>query len=460
MNRRIFLVGGLLALCRPAWAEPRGALSPRQWLDRWLAAFNADSLGVYAAFVKAHVPTLVPYLDDDLGLREATGGFHLLRAEEGGPGEITAWFRDRNWDRRSRVVLKAEDDRIGDLTFLGAGESAPDVARLGERAAVSLLRQKLEAEADAGRFSGTVLVARNGRPLFRYASGLADASRSERMRADTRFCIGSMGKMFTAVATLQLVTRSQLTLSDPLSRWIPDYPNTEMARQVTVEHLLTHTGGTGDFFGPDYEANAASLKTPDDFIRLYGARAPLFPAGSRYGYSNYGFILLGALIERASGQRWDDYLRRNIFERVGMPSTSPLASAGKTAIPYTGASATGLKPLPFYVGLPAGGGYSTVDDLLRFGRGLRAGRLLDDRGLALLTAGRVTARDNRWSAGLKVAERGGASFYGHSGSAPGVNGDYAFYPRSGYETIVLSNRGYPSASNVAEYIGLRLPTAA
>lgn len=266
-----------------------------------------------------------------------------------------------------------------------------------------------------------------------------------------------MGKMFTAVAALQLVAHGRLALADPIGRWIPDYPNRALARAVTVEQLLTHSGGTGDIFGPAYEANTARLVTLDDFIRLYGDRETLFAPGSRYGYSNYGYVLLGALIERASGDIWTDYLARHVYAPAGMRATSPHASDGATAIPTTGARALGLKPLPFYVGLPAGGGYSTVYDLARFGAALRDGRLLTPSALALLTTPRLDAGESRRSAGLRIGSRGGAAYWGHSGAAPGVNGDYSFYPATGYEVVVLANRGHPAAANVAEFAGLRLP---
>ncbi len=144
---------------------------------------------------------------------------------------------------------------------------------------------------------------------------------------------------------------------------------------------------------------------------------------------------------------------------AGMTATSALADAD-TALPCTGAAAIGLKPLKPYVGLPPGGGYSTVDDLHAFGQALRSRKLLDARHLALFTTARIPARDGHWSLGAKLNARGNAACYGHGGSAPGVNADYAFYPASGYEVIVLSNRGHPHALNPADHIGLRLPSAA
>ncbi len=325
------MIAGSLVLTLPGTGH--AAIAPATWLKRWLAAFNDTHAATYRDFVNDHVPALVAYLDDDLALREATGGFVLLRSEKTGPNEITAWVRDRNWDRFSRVVLSIGEDRIDDLSFLAAPSPAGfAVPRLGARDALAGLGRKLRIEAEAGRFSGTVLVARNGSVLFRRAYGAQGPGKARRVTPATRFCLGSMGKMFTAVSVLHLVQAGRLRLTDTIATLLPVYPDTALAREVTVRHLLTHTAGTGDFFGPDYEAHVAELRTPSDFIRLFGGRAAAFPPGSRWGYSNFGFILLGAIVEQVSGLEWQAYQDRHIFRVAGMTATSPVASPADTAV--------------------------------------------------------------------------------------------------------------------------------
>lgn len=457
-RRALGLVLALPALPLKSWGA--SAVTPSEWLQRWLAAFNDPHDAAYEDFVKAHLPDAVPYLNDDLALREATGGFELLRSEQTQPGEITAWVRDRNWDRFSKVVLSLKAGLLEDIAFAGAPTPAGfAVHRADEVAALDALRQKLQTETRAGRFSGAVLVARGARVLLREAYGTRDAGSVQAATAATRFCIGSMGKMFTAVAILQQAQTGKLRLTDTLVTLLPDYPDTPLARSVTVRHLLTHTGGTGDFFGPDYERQAAQLRTPSDFLRAFGQREVLFAPGSRWGYSNFGFMLLGAILERVCGQPWGLCLQSQVFKPAGMLVTSAVAAAGDTAQPLTGAAQSGLKPLPYYLGQPAGGGYSTVDDLHRFALALQQGQLLDAEHLALLTKPVVPAGSRQWSLGLSIAMRNGASCYGHGGSAPGVNADFAVYPASGYTVVVLCNRGHPHAANVAEFIGSRLPVA-
>ncbi|PCC73725.1 CubicO group peptidase, beta-lactamase class C family [Nannocystis exedens] len=458
-----WLVAGVGSIgCRPRAGEPAGAAAPdpprvlESWLERWLAAFNDPDLGVYARFVETLAPTVRPYVDDDLAVREVTGGFELLSAQVTGPQEITAWVKDRAWDRRSKVVLTASGpDRLDDIAFAGAPAEGT-LPRLDQDAAIAAAKAKLDEAARAGRFNGAVLIARGEQVLFSAGHGSADDARALPVTPSTRFCVGSMGKAFTAVAIMQLVEQGRLGLADPLARHLPDYANRSLAERVTVEHLLTHTGGTGDIFGPQYDANAEALKTTADLVRFYGAREPAFAPGSRWGYSNYGFVLLGAILERVTGKPYEAVFQERIFGPAGMSSTSQAsASARATAIPYTGAGATGRKALKPYEGLPAGGGYSTVEDLHAFVVALRRGALVGAATLAAMTAPKVAAGTSHWGLGLAVRTCNGESFYGHGGSAPGVSGDLAIY--DDWVTVVLCNRGHPAAVVAADFIGARLP---
>ena len=119
-----------------------------------------------------------------------------------------------------------------------------------------------------------------------------------------------MNKMFTAVAILQLVEAGKVRLTAPLGTYLPDYPNRDVATKVTIHQLLTHTGGTGDIFGPDFDAHRNELRTLADYVKLYGKRGPEFEPGSRWAYSNYGFLLLGAVIEKVTGHSYYDYVQR------------------------------------------------------------------------------------------------------------------------------------------------------
>jgi CubicO group peptidase (beta-lactamase class C family) len=273
-----------------------------------------------------------------------------------------------------------------------------------------------------------------------------------------------MNKMFTAVAVLQLAQAGKLQLSDPLSKFLPDYANKELASKVTIHHLLTHTGGTGDIFGPDFDAHRLELKTLNDYLKLYEKRGLQFEAGSKWEYSNYGFLLLGAVIEKAGGQSYYDYVREHIFKPAGMNSTDSLpeneAVAGRSVgymkekanAPWTPNTDT----LPFR-GTSAGGGYSTVEDFLRFANALESHKLLDVEHTKLLTTGKVdTPRGSQYAYGF-MAEQSGMRCFGHGGGAPGMNGDLRICPDSGYVIVVLSNMDPPAAQRVADFVANRLP---
>ena len=150
-----------------------------------------------------------------------------------------------------------------------------------EADALAALSARAEELAATDEFSGAVLVARNGKVLLEDAWGRADREAGTPNTLDTKFRIGSMNKMFTAVATLQLVEAGKLALDDPIGKHLPDYPNEDVASKVTVRHLLTHTGGTGDIFGPEFEQNRLELREHGDYVELYGARGLRLRARAR-----------------------------------------------------------------------------------------------------------------------------------------------------------------------------------
>ena len=350
-----------------------------------------------------------------------------------------------------------------------AEPSDPPTALAGasDSALVAAVRARLEAATEAGEFSGAVLVARDGRTLFEGAYGLADRERGVPNTPLTRFRVGSMYKMVTAVAALQLAQAGTLRLDAPLGTYLPDYPNAELAATVTPHHLLTHTGGTGDIFGPEFTARRTELRTTGDYVRLYGERGLRFAPGARWEYSNYGFLLLGAAIERVGGASYDDHVAARVLAPAGMTATGsapedslvPGRSVGYTRQVVPGALVSNAPTLP-YRGTPAGGGYSTVGDLARFAVALRERRLLDSAHTAQLLAGKVaTGGGARYAYGFFDRLVGGRRFVGHGGGAPGMNGELAFEPDGGYVVVVLSNLDPPAATRMAAFILDRLPTA-
>ena len=351
----------------------------------------------------------------------------------------------------------------------GAGEPTVRGAAATQAAAdsafVATLRAALEAASGVGDFSGAVLVARDGRTLFEGAYGLADRERQVPNTPLTQFRVGSMNKMLTAVAALQLVQAGTLRLDAPLGTYLTDYPNAEVGSKVTLHHLLTHTGGTGDIFGPEFTAHRSELRTTGDYLRLYGTRGLRFEPAARWEYSNYGFMLLGAVIERLSGTTYYDHVAARVLAPAGMTATGsapedslvPGRSVGYTRQLGPGTLRSNAPTLPWR-GTPAGGGYSTVGDLARFAVALREHRLLDSTHTARLLSGKVAIGPGvQYAYGFFDRVVGGRRFVGHGGGAAGMNGDLAFEPNGGYVVVVLSNLDPPAAGRVAGFILNRLP---
>jgi CubicO group peptidase (beta-lactamase class C family) len=339
-----------------------------------------------------------------------------------------------------------------------------------ERDVIEALRTRLATDAAADRFAGTVLLGRirngAGTVLFSEAYGLADREKGTPNTLDTRFRIGSMNKMFTAVAILQLVQAGKIKLGDPLGKYLTDYPNQDVASKVTIHHLLTHTGGTGDIFGPEYAARRLELRTLADYVALYGSRAPAFEPGSRWAYSNYGMLLLGVVIEKVSGRSYYDYVADHIYKPAAMtrsgsePESTPVVgrSIGYTRMRGGGAEwAPNTTTLPWR-GTSAGGGYSTVGDLMNFATALMGHRLLDAKHTELLIGGKAEISAGRMYAyGFEDRRGDNGGAVGHGGGAPGMNGELRIYPRSGYVVAVLANLDPPAASSVSSFIDQRLP---
>ena len=452
-------------------AARKGA--PFRQFSAWLAAFNSGDKTRIGQFLETNYPSMK--LDAQVNFRERTGGFELRALEQATATMLTGLVQERNSDQFGRFVLVVEPAEPNRITRFGINAiprpAEFPVAPMSEAEVIAALRAQLEKDAAAGRFAGAVLVAHRengenpGKVLFSGAYGLADREQKVANKLDTRFRIGSMNKMFTAVSILQLVQAGKIKLTEPMGKYVADYPNRDAAAKVTIHHLLTHTGGTGDIFGPEFDAHRLSLKTLNDYVALYGKRALLFEPGSRWAYSNYGMLLLGVVVEHVSGQSYFDYVAEHIYKPAGMTgSGSQPESEGvrDRAMGYMRAQGGGgwtvnTDTLP-YRGTAAGGGYSTVGDLMKFADALMGHKLLTPENTELLIKGKVDSGGGRMYAyGFEDGRKDGVGAVGHGGGAPGMNGDLRIYPKSGYVVAVLSNLDPPAAQQLSAFLDLRLP---
>ena len=460
-----FLVTVTACPAQTAFPDTPSGKQAKAWLD----AFNAGDTAKYKEFVTNNFPTRAQRADQDAGFREMTGGFELKKVEESTPTKTVALVQERLSDQFARLTIEVEAAEPYKITRLGLN-AIPRPAdfpfpQLGESDLISAVRKKLDEDAAAGRFAGAALVARNGKTLFAQAYGLADREKKTPNTLKTRFRLGSMNKMFTAVATLQLVQSGKLDLKAPFGNYLTDYPNKDVASKVTVEQLLMHTGGTGDIFGPEFQKRRLELKSLRDYVNLYGQRALEFEPGSRWQYSNYGFLLLGVLIEKVSGQSYYDYVRDHIFKPAGMTSTASEPEeqmVSERSVGYTKIGGGDWRPntdtLP-YRGTSAGGGYSTVEDLLKFATALQKHKLLNAQHTEMLTTGKVDAGPGKYAYGFQDSVVNGTRCFGHGGGAPGMNGMLQICPGPGYVIAILANMDPPAASRASSFITNRLPAS-
>jgi CubicO group peptidase (beta-lactamase class C family) len=278
-------------------------------------------------------------------------------------------------------------------------------------------------------FSGVVLLAKDGKPVMQRASGLADPAKGIENRMDTKFNLGSINKLFTRVAIGQLAAAGRLSLDDTIRKHLPDYPS-PAADRITIQQLLDHKSGLGDIFGPRYEAAPpSSLRKLSDYLPLFADKPLEFEPGTAKRYSNAGYIVLGLIIEKRSGQSYYDYVRDHITQPAGMTDTASYAVDEPVANRAVGQTKNGpnTKTLPGR-GSSAGGGYSTASDMLRFSQALLAEKLLDHTWTDWLFGGN------------------GERNLGVAGGAPGINAALEIAPP--YTLVVLANQDPPAAEAV------------
>ncbi len=202
-----------------------------------------------------------------------------------------------------------------------AAAPAPSTKAVAASPAAAELAPKfteyMEAQERVSRFTGAVLVARDGKVLFARGYGMANLEHSIPNSPSTKFRLGSITKQFTAAAILQLQEKGKLSVQDPVCKYVPDCP--AAWAPVTIHHLLTHTSGIPNFTSfPDYLKTMMIASPPEKSLERFRDKPLEFTPGEKFNYSNSGYVLLGFILEKAAGQNYDEYLRANIFAPLGM----------------------------------------------------------------------------------------------------------------------------------------------
>jgi D-alanyl-D-alanine carboxypeptidase len=347
--------------------------------------------------------------------------------------------------RITRIAVEAGDDGPPQ-------RSAAPIALKPEMTAAEMTRvldDYLKPLVETDAFAGVVSIARDGMPVTQRAYGQADRERGIAAATDMRFNLGSINKIFTKVAIGQLVAAGNLALTDTVGALLPDYPESP-ARKATVDQLLNHRGGIADFFGPVFDAAPKDrFRSNADYYRFVAAQPIRHEPGARQEYCNGCYIVLGAIVERVSGQPYETYMTRHVFTPAGMKDAGWFTSTPPPpalATGYTRRTGPGRPDGPLHVntamhgaaGSAAGGGYATAADLLAFDTALRTGKVLDPTRTGWMLNG-----------GPVQAGRAGGGI-GAAGCATGINA--ALESDGTWTIVVLANLDPPAATSVAQAI--------
>ena len=304
-----------------------------------------------------------------------------------------------------------------------------------------------------GQFMGAVLVARGGRTLLSNGYGKANLEWQIPNSSHTRFRLGSVTKQFTAASILLLEERGKLKIVDPISRYMPDAP--AAWKPITFFNLLTHTSGIPDLTTfPDFDATEAHPTTPDELVGRFRDKPLEFPPGTAFKYSNSGYILLGYLLEKITGQTYRQFIQENIFGPLGMknsgydsnveivPQHAEGYASGKSGLTVAGYVDMSI---PF----AAGGLYSTTGDLLRWEEGLYGGKLLSAASLTKM----MTPFKEDYGLGVAVdLDARGNRVIWHRGAIEGFSASLIYVPAEKLSVIVLSNIEGSAARDISDAI--------
>lgn len=325
----------------------------------------------------------------------------------------------------------------------GSAAPAPDLASYADR----LLSEAYPATGPGA----AVLVMQNGKPVLRKGYGLANVELGVPIQPDMVFELGSITKQFTAAAILMLAERGQLSLSDDLTKYLPDFPT--HGKTITLEHLLTHTSGIPSYTGlPEWVATRKEHVTPQQIIDLFKDKPLEFEPGEKWAYNNSGYILLGAIVEKVSGKTYEDFVEQEIFKPLGMTrscygNNSEIVPGRVDGYDKNPSSPSGYRRTD-YLSLTqpyaAGSLMSTVDDLARWDEALTDAsgtRLLKPASLERmftpvdLRSGKSTAYAYGWA----VGQYAGRKVIEHGGDINGFTTDILRVPEARLLVVILSN---------------------
>jgi len=449
----------------PSAPPPASPAKPGQRVEQILKLLESGDYGTIAPLVKtSFTPEFVALQGEDDLMKylanyvHRTGGIRRGKIRENGNDAI-GFFQSNLTDRWGAVLVTVEANppfRMSSLQIERAKSpksASPAATPASEKARLTQISNYAAKLAKADLFSGVIAIARKDRPIFTKAFGLADRSFGIANTVDTRFQIGDLDKSFTAVAIAQLVEAGKLSYDDPIGKFI-EYPDRVNAGKIKIKHLLSDTSGLGDYFNAKYTANARHLKDVQSYLSILDRKPPDFEPGTSYQDSSVGYLLLGRVIEMASGEDYYEYIQHHIFQPAGMGHSFQdfLQRANpKSAVSYEDyfdkdhfvTNIYGYVSPPPARGAPGNATVTTAEDMVRFVAALGNAKLISPATYQLMTTAKPELGAKTYGYGFMVNKSGdeGRDVIGYDGDAVGLCAEYDLIRdlKEPYTVVVLSN---------------------
>lgn len=449
-----------------------------------IEALNSGNYATIRAYFEAQ--------SDPNGFENALGRYHLSRGYDllrvelvPDRGDLVAGIvRNRITGDEDYLAVRIEPQAPYRITLFQA--RAPDEVAASwklkpvtstavtEKDRLQEIGSYLKRLGEADIFSGAIVIAREGKPVFAQAYGYADREKKIPNTVDTPFLLGSLNKLFTSLAIGQLVEQGKLSYEDPLAKFLPDFPDPESARKIRIKHLLSHTSGLGDYLGtPAYRDALDRMVTVKARVDIFPRKPPAFEPGTKWAYSNIGYELLGRVIEIATGQDYYDYMQKQVFAPAEAKSASfPLlpkdgVAVAPMAYPYAFTSTKGaLKDFEnklgdmFRRGSAAGNSIVSALDLITLSNAMHDGRIVKPETLRLHSSSKPDLGSPNYGYGFIAGPYLGRPFVGHNGRAPGQCTEFGELRDTPYTIAVLSNVDFVCRSVTQRILRVLRPSEA
>lgn len=428
-------------------------------LEEWLSALNSGSLEKMHEFTATGWVTpprgeaeLARIAASDFAYFQANDGVILLKASTPAPNGVTAYVKSKRTGFCLEFTVRVAESEPHQI--LGIRRRACEVPEeLLPSAALSTedlgnnLDRLLNELIARDKFSGVVLVAQHGAPVYSKVAGMASRAWNAPNELGTRFNLASITKLFTAVAVAQLVEQGRLAYDDEIGKFVPALTNQDVAK-VTLQQLLSHTSGLKDDW-PLLEKTMLSQRalTVAEWLAPFHDVALSARPGERYEYCNIGYAMLGIAIEKASGENYFEYIQKHVFDPAGMHDSGFLeldSDPPRLATGYMDVRGQERRSNTYRLpvrGGPFGLAYATAPDMAKFAEAVIAGKLVSRPSLEEMWTGRLAYGEigTQYGLGCIVRRYNGTLTIGHGGGWHGITNRYEFYPEQGYAVVVLTN---------------------